>query len=756
MELIKVKGEQVIARKKDKVKEWYLIQDGTVIQRFGFSEVKLSKNAIIGILESDRFLCDYIAAEDTVLAAFTCENSEDLKKILNDNEKIRTIFLRAVLEQRHQMFCLYSDLYNKTRQFHVFVETIYDEYKTLCGKYKLEEQNFSKMEHFKPLEMAHKADAWELNNSISLVKKYMKEYLQLMEKDDSLTVGVIMEAAAQMRRVTLGIGEMESYLSYNKDILMSESDNDLLKLFFDLSVSMYDKKYEVEPIKKEYTLIAKATEKLGVYNMRIFSKRLNEYMNYDYSLEIRDSSSSGGSVRKEIDIAVEDCLSHILEYAGYNKEEVEALYKKITAYRSLPDIQSADETAYKLRRQITPLFYDIYYKVFMHAIKDESSLTPVIEMFLNFGFMDTALLGEENARDLYALTAHLDVCRSEQVYTIYEWLKRVYSGEKEPSKNEFDMNYQAYLMDMYKNAKITKEQVKEFLDNQDMKVEFEIKNMFASVNKTTYGKITTFCPILDSYDIINSVEKMLVTAQKIEDAINEVRKVDYSVFYREVMFSDKEKGINSELIMKEILPDIILMPNAGTKAMMWQETAGIKSDTPGRFMFPVFTAVDLEDLVLETMGRFRWEMCRKIQGVHWNDVREKSLTAEYCTYIQFYRKNHELSVDAKEKIKISITRAKNNYREVFIKDYISFIKFESKGSFRLNKVSRDILVRYCPFVKSVRAELKANPMYQASITRYETEINKKLQRYISVYEKYKKAGGEITQELRDNMLFYQM
>lgn len=37
--------------------------------------------------------------------------------------------------------------------------------------------------------------------------------------------------------------------------------------------------------------------------------------------------------------------------------------------------------------------------------------------------------------------------------------------------------------------------------------------------------------------------------------------------------------------MKEVLPNIILMPNAGTRAMMWQETAGVRRDTPARYMF---------------------------------------------------------------------------------------------------------------------------------------------------------------------------
>lgn len=182
----------------------------------------------------------------------------------------------------------------------------------------------------------------------------------------------------------------------------------------------------------------------------------------------------------------------------------------------------------------------------------------------------------------------------------------------------------------------------------------------------------------------------------------------------------------------------------------------MKRDTSARFMFPVFTAVDLEDMMIETMGRYRWEICRKIQGVHWNDIREKSLTAEYCDYIQFYRKNFELSADAKEKLKNALFRAKNNYREVFVKDYQNWIKYESRGSYRLNKVSRQILMTYCPFSKELRNELKANPMYQELLNRYDIQCSRSVKRILAVYDKYKRAGGELNQDLRDNLLYYQM
>ena len=72
MEVLKFQRDQVIAKKNDKVKYWYLIQEGSVIQKFDFSEVKLGKNAIIGMLERDIFLYDYVADEDTVLVSFVC------------------------------------------------------------------------------------------------------------------------------------------------------------------------------------------------------------------------------------------------------------------------------------------------------------------------------------------------------------------------------------------------------------------------------------------------------------------------------------------------------------------------------------------------------------------------------------------------------------------------------------------------------------------------------------------------------------
>ena len=761
MEVLKVQKGQIVAKKNDKVKEWYFIQEGSVIQKYAFVELELKQNGIVGILENDRFLCDYIAAEDSALAVFPCESSEDLQGILSNDAKIRRYFLKAAIEQRQQMLQVYAGLEVRCKQFHTFIETFYNDYKTICNQYQLEEQPFSKMDYFHSLEMRHKAEKWEMDNSSSLVTNYLEEYLNLLEKDDSLCVGAIMEASAQMRRVAQGISEMVAYLLYNKDLLISESGKDIFQLFFDLAIRAGLNHEELEPINKEVKLIIELVEKLKIYDQRVIDYRWSEYQNYEFgSNGLEEVASVGvfGEDEEEFESdeeESEDCLEHILTYAGFDESQIEDVRNKIREYRELPDMLSTDDEAYRIRKQLTPVFYDVYYKVFMRAMQ-EKELTPIVEMFLNFGFMDVQMAGEENANILFDLTEHLDVCKSDHVYTIFEWLRSVYDGRNEPSKNEFDMDYPAYLAEMRKTGKITTEQQKHFMSNRELKVKFEIQNMFTSGNRATYGKLSTFCPILGEYDLINSIEKMLVTAQKLDESLHKIRDIDFSAFYREVQFSDPDKGINREMIMKEIMPDIILMPNAGTRSMMWQETAGVRRDTSARFLFPIFTAVDIDDMMVDTVGRYRWEICRKIQGVHWNDIREKSLTAEYCDYLQFYRKNRELSTEAKEKIKSALLRGRNNYREVFVKDYQNWMKYESKGSYRLNKIAREILITYCPFAKPIREELKGNPMYESALHRLDLLNAKTVQRIQGVYDKYQKAGGRITQELTDNLEYYEL
>jgi hypothetical protein len=746
MKVWKVKQGEVIAKCGDKVMEWYLIQEGSVAQKFAFEEIVLERNSMVGILADEWFLCDYVAREDTTLIVVPCKDAYDLEKILAEHGEYRAVFLRAALEQKHKALHLYTDLQEKSALLHTFAESAYNDYKAMCQEFFVEEQPFPRMENFGPLVMTHRAESWEIAGSESLMHTYLKEYLTLMVRDESLCVGAIMEAAAQVRRVTQGIGEMENYLRYNSDILWSHSGNDLFRLFFDLAVQQSKKKKEIAKIREGMESAYHVMQQLGVFDEETLAKCRDTYQNYDFQ-----SVSMG-----RLDVTKEDTVRVILEYAGYDGEQVQETKALLAAYRKLPDRQSTDSDVYQMRKKISHMFYDVYEKAFLRAAEDRGEISPILKMFFNFGFLDVELLGEETANALYNLTEHLNMFHTDNIFTIYEWLLAIYRGEKSPSQNEFDQDYNGYLLEERKNGNLNEVQVEEYKQDTRRKVQFEIHNMFRSAHRIAYGRVSTFCPVLVEDDFIQSVEKMALTAERLVQSLNIVRELDYSILYREVLFSDAAHGIQQEWIQKEVLPDMILMPCCGAKGSMWQETSGAKTDTPARMMFPMFLSADLDELMVELMGRYRWEICRRIQGVYWNDIRERSLTSEYCDYLQFYRKNNELSGEVKEKLKTVLQRSRNNYREVFVKDYQNWMKYESKGSFRLNKVARDILIRYCPFSKTVRQSLKSNPVYQNAFNKLENENMKKESRLTAMYEKYEASGGTVGPDLKENLQFTRM
>ena len=746
MNVLKVNAGEAVVKRQDKVMEWYLIQEGSVVRQYAFAESVMGRNSIIGIMESEWFSCDYVAKEDCTLIVIPCKNALDLHVILREHENFRPIFLKTALEQRHQQLCLYATLHRKVNLLHSAAESLYNEYKGMCQNLLLKEQSFLRMEHFEALQMQHKVENWEIANSNSLIKSYLREYMQLMIKDDGMCVGAIMEASAQMRRVTLGIGEMVRYLMSNRDILCGDSENDIFHLFFDMAVQLSKKKQDISEARKFLLQIADVMEELGIYAPKQIKDCRSICENYNFDQELQG----------RIDVAREDCVTHILSYAGYDKAAITQFKETLEQYRSLPDMQSTDNGARKLRKAITTVFYDVYEKAFFRSMTEPGKPSPILLMFFNFGFMDVELLGEDNVNALYNLTDSLEFFHSDYIYTLYEWLRCIFLGKKEPSRNEFDQDYYGYLSDLRRQGEITEEQQEAYKHDYTRKVQFEIANMFQVGNRVTYGRVTTFCPVIGEEDLIYAVEKMALTAERIEDAINKVRQLDYSVLYREVLFSDSDRGISKEWLMKEVMPDVILMPNAGTKALMWQETSGVRSDTPARFMYPILTSMDVDEQTVEIMGRFRWEICRRIQGVYWNDIRENSRTSEYYDYVQCDRKNSDLSADAKEKLKTALGRARNNYREVFVKDYQNWLKFESQGSFRLNKVSRDIFLRYCPFSREVRQALASNPLYQNAFMKLDAENRKKAQRLTALYSKYEAAGGTITADMKENLKFYQM
>ena len=434
MKVLKVKKGGLIAKRQEKVMEWYLIQEGSVECRFSFVKIVMKRNSIIGILDTGWFGCDYVAREDTTVITIPCKNAQDLSNILAKNENFRPVFLRTAIEQRQQALCLYVDLYRKVRLLHAKAEEFYNDYKNRCSQLLVDEQPFARMECFEALNLQHRAEEWEVRNSDSLVKNYLREYMQLMIKDDNLCVGAIMEASAQMHRVTLGIGEMVNYMLRNKDILFAETKDDLFHLYYDLTVARSRKGNDVTWEKEQMLAIVEVMQILGIYGdcMEEAQQRC------------AGSNFEGLSVDR-VYVAKEDCVARIMEYAGYANEDIHA-------FRTALKEQNT--------REVSRKFYEIYLRTFLRSTENLIKPSPIIQMFLNFGFMDAECLGEDLTNALYNLVDSIGLFQSQHVYTMYDWLLHIYNGDCVPSINEMNMDYAGALQQQLKQGNITEEQMK--------------------------------------------------------------------------------------------------------------------------------------------------------------------------------------------------------------------------------------------------------------------------------------------------------
>lgn len=474
---------------------------------------------------------------------------------------------------------------------------------------------------------------------------------------------------------------------------------------------------------------------------------------HDTNDKASNEESNQDCKEAEIVEILKNSMNQILNYSGLEDVFCKETEKLVNQFAHLKDKYSLDDEVRNVRKSIANNFYRIYQEVFVRAYK-EKSCPRVIDMFLKYGYMDENLLSLHQQASLYRLEEKFGQQESCQVYNIKDWLVEIYEGRKEPSKNEFDIDYRTMVRTRKNKNEITEAEEKEFYENQDRKLEYEIKNMFQYNHRLANGQVSSFIPILFEEMFLNSIEKSFVSAEKINNEMKKILQIDYSLFYREIMYTDEAQRIKREYVMREVFPDIILMPTHGNNSVMWQDISEKRRGNSGRFILPIFSDMDLFDVLVKLCGRFRWELCRTLQGVSWNDIQVKSLTSEYSSYLQFYRKNKDLSEEKKDKIKMQIQKGRSNSREVFTMDYETWIKYEVTGSVRLNKIVREIMATYCPFSIEYREKLMNQPIFEVSMVRYMREKKKKIKEMEFRLHALQKDNVVIPQELMDTKDYY--
>ncbi len=740
---------EILFQSEQPVTAIHLITKGTVRVTYPGGEFQLTKGDVIGICELHfgSYYITYMAEEATSLAPYPCSKAQ-LSDLMGSNADMAGRIISSLYRQLRAILDQYELARFDCDKFYHYLTDSYTEYVSFCTKHGISARALPGLETLPELALDEDVPDW--------LGGYYAQLLALVKnsaarkKSSAFMFGLLEKASQDIYQVFSVCRVLSDYIFELSSLLMNENRVDL----FDFYAGVL---YKIGPGAEDSTTLSAAISTMMIQleshpslDRNMYGQRIAEYRSRLKSLNAHTEAPPAPDAGSSSEIA--DSLNTILSYSRVGEETAYAFRIAIEQFRKMTDKNSSDDTARKLRQKITKLFYEIYEKAFVRSLHDRA-VPKVLKMFFNFGYVDEQLAGMKNASYLYSIVDDLPTDPSKGLYSIYEWLTAIYKGKKSPNRNEFDIDYQAYVRELKTGGKISAEEEASMLENHEQMVLFELQSVFPSVNKITFGRITSFCPVFSEHNILKDLDASLVSKAKVEEAFNHIRSVDFGAYYRDTVYTNPKLGITKEYVSVEVLPDIILMPNIGIRGIMWQEIEGRKRTTPSRMMVSVFQMEDLADIFIRLTGDFRWEMCKRIQGPRWNDVTEPSLTSEYFDYIQFYKKNYELSPDAKEKIRLSMQKAKNSFKEMFIRDYESWILYEGTGSPRLNKVARAILFTYCPFPRAVRENLKTNPLYKETMERYDIKSGQKVHHYDNLLQKLKASGTPVPPEIQSQRDF---
>lgn len=731
----------------------HLITSGTVRVYAPTGEYLLSKGDVIGICElcSEVHFLSYETVDAVNILNYPLPSPDALQDLFVRYTDIAGLFLASAFRQictvlnhceASSLTC--SSLYNN---LHEHLKT----YQELCKTYRLPVKELSDIEQITTYVGMETPDMWLTGFYQGLLQVFSAGAGAALARDSYIATGFLRKASLDFRKTYLSL---EEQLRYQEQILrfyMNAEEDDLFSCYTSLFYRVSQASTDTAEIYAAIQGVISAISSNAAVDKPQLALRLQSFREKLNQLETEQPHTADAS-DAEVQVRLADSLTTILEYAGADSEIATNFRQQVSSYKKLSDKSSSDESATRLRRQLTESFYTIYSLVLKKGLTDTEFPLPV-KLFLYFGYVDEELAGASNSLCLCQLASGLGGESLSGVYTLYDWLKNIYQEKKQPSRNEFGEDYVDYLHKQKVSGNLTDQELRELTDNPMHKVEFELRNMFPTVNKITYGRVTTFCPVFCSDNIIKDLNSCYVTISATSSVLEKIRGIDYSAFYRETLNMDSPVA-QKESIHVECLPDIILMPNAGIRGIMWQEIEGKKRTTPSRMMLSIFHMEDLYTTMVRLVGDYRWEMCKRVQGARWNDLTERSLTSEYFDYIQFYRKNNDLTTEAKERIRQSLQGAKNSFKEMFIRDYLLWILLESSASPRLNKVARQILFTYCPFSLEVRQKVQSNPLYGDLLRRHELQCQKRLSHLNKLAQKLRNEGAVVPETIEQEITYY--
>ena len=740
----------VIFEKEQPLRSVALILKGRVVVQGEGVRLVIGSGNFLGMCDvwKQEHSFTYTALDDSVVYGIPMENADQAYRLLEEKSQYRGLLVTSVNFFYHDIFRVYGKLKNEAKKVAQFVDETYNRYLRLADGAGLVAEKISAMERLAnqgveeyslPEEMSYFIQCSQIpvdaqknyyGASVYVAKTHFTEqckllpqllegcryysewiirYFRIMIMDEKNLFSLVGRMALGVRRS----GQKDSELSVMLDYIL-ERINDTETVLLDLA---------------------------GV-NLNLDRQRMEE----TYFALLSDNTGSLDAFDQGDLKVLDRSLQQILDYAPVHGKVAEDFAVSVEAFLGLVDKFTRTPEATALRKDLSKNFYEIYEAVLKKSFHD-SKPPLAVKLFLRYGYVSEELLTEEELRTLLVLPDSREEEMNCRIYTMAEWLREIYEGRKNPSKDEFDMDYEEHLRKEVQEGRLEKEAQEGTFRDPESRLHFEIDNLLRYANRILSGNISAFVPVLCSEGIYTKLDNSVITAAMINKTVNRVEKIDYSIFFRERMTAYEEAGISRFTLTERYTPEFILFPIYGRKGLMWQDIEGRKKETHGRILLPSFIEQNLEAELMKMMAYFRWEKCRTDMGAQWNNYRYPSLTSEYTDYLQFYKKNNDLSPEKREKVKAQLQQCGNRHKDVFARDYVDWILREATGAMKLNRVARDIMFTYCPLATTIAEGLLSQNAYRDAARRYMTEKNKREKEISQAYSRFERAGEKVPEEV---------
>lgn len=420
-------------------------------------------------------------------------------------------------------------------------------------------------------------------------------------------------------------------------------------------------------------------------------------------------------------------------------------------------LDASDDDVRKLRRRVNMQYWEIFEAGILKHLTKRGELPRYMRLFFDYGFMDETQLDNEHLHKL----SQASYGKGDDwlpIYTVTEWLTAIYERKVATSISEMGLTFFEMLRQdpANRDKKWRKESdLPPEVNSPEARVKFEIKEMLQMNCRLCSGNISSHLNILTRHQITQPLEKVIITKDTVLQEVRKILLTDFGAFHREVLYTNAVMNIQREFIQVQVTPNIVIVPSIGTVIQFWQDREGNDRLSRGRLIAPIMATAELQMMLLRAIGTYRWEMCKTTMGPDWNNISVSSLTADYTDYVQFFYKSKELSEEVKEKIAEDMKRFRDD-RARFVNDYTVYMRFESEGSQRMNRVARKIFTKHIPFAREIRERLLKLPSYTEVVQKSINIRKKKANELTPRYTKYERDNKTLPKELVETRRFYNM